>query len=205
MTTPEWESTGAPDHDVVATLVERATGGDRAAFGELYREFQSLVKRVASRHMQGAQDADIDDVVSEVFCKALENIHRFTLRGGGFPAWLATLARGEALKTHRRKERPSGKRDLAESQLTCDTESPVEAAVLAIDNADLAAEEMLPQLVVALEGLPHRQGEVVKDRVLHHRQVSDLAAELGVSKEAVNALRYRGVKALRGGYAEAVA
>ncbi len=70
-----------------ATLVERAVAGDREAFGELYSRYRTKVHRVLNRLLSD-YPSDVDDVASQVFVKALEQIGTYEDRGRPFGAWL---------------------------------------------------------------------------------------------------------------------
>ena len=85
-------------------LVERALEGDHAAFAELVGRYQRLVAGVAWRY--GVRREEIEDVVSEVFIKAYENLHRFR-PDHPFSTWLYRLAVNLVIdRGRRRKRRP---------------------------------------------------------------------------------------------------
>jgi RNA polymerase sigma-70 factor, ECF subfamily len=79
------------------TLIERAKSGDSEAFGELYRRHRDLVHRVLYRVLRDFP-ADVDDVASQVFMTALEQIPTYQDRGRPFAAWLCTLIHYRALE-----------------------------------------------------------------------------------------------------------
>jgi RNA polymerase sigma-70 factor (ECF subfamily) len=71
------------------TLIRAAQAGDRAAFGRLYCRYARMVHGIALAQVR-SQDAD--DVVQEVFVRALDQVH--TLRDvHAFGGWLASIAR----------------------------------------------------------------------------------------------------------------
>ncbi len=78
-------------------LIERAMAGDREAFGELYRRYRSDVHRTLRRLLRDFP-ADVDDVASQVFMTALEQIPSYQDRGRPFIAWLHTLTRFRAME-----------------------------------------------------------------------------------------------------------
>lgn len=83
-------------------LVERVRAGDHLAFGVLYREYVGLVTHVVRAHLQERQV--VDDVVQEVFTRALERIA--DLRDPvHFRAWLTRIARSVAVDHRRRAHR----------------------------------------------------------------------------------------------------
>jgi RNA polymerase sigma-70 factor (ECF subfamily) len=82
----------------LATLV--AAAGDRAAFGELIRRHQGVVRGMLARLTRDRALAD--DLAQDAFIRAFERIGSF--RGeGGFKAWLCRIAYTEMLQTQRRR------------------------------------------------------------------------------------------------------
>ncbi len=80
-----------------SSLIDRAVAGDREAFGELYRRNRSDVHRTLRRLLRDFP-ADVDDVASQVFMTALEQIPSYQDRGRPFIAWLHTLTRFRAME-----------------------------------------------------------------------------------------------------------
>lgn len=83
-------------------LVERAQGGDQAAFEELIARHQRPVYSLVSRMIFSHDEAE--DVASEVFVLAYQNIKRF--RGeAAFSTWLYRIAVNLSLKRIKRLSR----------------------------------------------------------------------------------------------------
>src|SRR5277367_808518 len=79
----------APDTSEDAILVCAARGGDRAAFGRLYERYARMVHGVL---LAKVPVGDVDDLVQDVFLKALRRLS--TLREvESFGGWLAAIAR----------------------------------------------------------------------------------------------------------------
>jgi RNA polymerase sigma-70 factor, ECF subfamily len=75
-------------------LVERARGGDRAAFGELVDRYQSAVYRTALAALRSPEEAE--DVAQEAFLAAYRKIGDF--RGeASFKTWLLAITWRRAL------------------------------------------------------------------------------------------------------------
>ena len=89
-----------PEH-----LVERAQGGDTAAFAELFRRHRSNVAAIAYRML--GPSADLEDVVQEVFLQVHRSLPDF--RGQAkFSTWLHRVAVNVVLMTRRRaRSRPT--------------------------------------------------------------------------------------------------
>lgn len=95
----------APVTDDPGDLVRRAQGGDRQAFGELFRLHRGEVARLVQR-MLGSRGADVEDVLQEVFLQVHRSLGDF--RGQAkFSTWLHRVAVNVVLMTRRAaKSRP---------------------------------------------------------------------------------------------------
>ncbi len=86
------------------SLVERARGGDLAAFNELVEAYQDYLFALVVR-IVGDRDAAAD-ALQEAFFSAYRNLHRF--RGDVFRGWLTRIAVNAATDVLRhRKRRPA--------------------------------------------------------------------------------------------------
>ncbi len=85
-----------------AELVRRVLQGDRAAFEALITAHMDRVRAVAGSVVPD-QEA-LDDVVQETFLRAYRRIGQLA-DPRTFPAWLARIARNEAISWHRRRKR----------------------------------------------------------------------------------------------------
>src|SRR5688500_1355368 len=88
---------GGKDED--AALAVRASKGDPAAFGALYdRHFTAVYRYV---YYRVRDDAEAEDLTSDVFMKALRAIRRYEPRQA-FLAWLYRIARNAVIDHVRR-------------------------------------------------------------------------------------------------------
>lgn len=81
-------------------LVRAAKRGDRSAFGELVRRYESKIYRLARRMTPSDQDAE--DVVQEAFVKAYRSLGEFREKSK-FSTWLYRIAVNLSLMKLRRK------------------------------------------------------------------------------------------------------
>jgi RNA polymerase sigma-70 factor (ECF subfamily) len=161
-------------------LVEAAQA-DPARFLELYdrsfhRVWAFVIRRTQNR-------ADAEDVTSEVFRRALENLRGYEWRGTPFAAWLLRIAANT----------------LAHRWEKAGRESPVSYAMapppeLAEPDADLEQSAMLFQLV---ERLPDAQRRVIELRYVEGRSLLEVAQELGKTEGAIKQLQRRALENLR--------
>lgn len=168
----------------IPDVIDRARGGDRAAFGELYDAHVDSVYRYLLYRVREPSDAE--DLTSEVFTRAFANIHRYKWQGKSFLAWLYTIARN-AVTDRRRRDRPTVEIDNAYGLAA---EGPT-AHDLAVRGEDVAA------LRGAVKYLTGEQQEVLTLRFVENLSSREVATILGKNEGAVRALQFRALGRLR--------
>jgi len=167
-------------------LIRLIQHGDAEAFGELYDRFHDRVYAYALRETGSRTDAD--DITAGVFLYVLEHIDRFTWRGGGFSAWLFSIARNDVRDYFRRRG--------GNAREACSGEIVERAADEQVeDQAESSWNER--QLRQAIFSLSEDQQQVMLLKLLlncTNRQIGEL---LGKTESAVKALRRRSLLALR--------
>lgn len=173
-------------------LVDAAVAGDRAAFGALYEMHLDRVYKFV-RFRVGHPELT-EDIVSRTFERALRNIGTFTPRGGGFPAWLITIARN-LIADHFKSssvqlETPTGEMADAD-KFTPSGGDPAEVVVVAIDTAarDAALRRVIGQL-------NPEQRQCIELRFLRDQSITQTAALMDKHEGAVKTLQYRAIRAL---------
>ena len=172
MSPPDPEpSAGAPPD--TAPLVEAARRGDREAFGRLYGLYGRMVHGVL---LARVPRDDVDDLVQEVFLKALRNLG--SLRDPrSFGAWLATLARNAATDRFRRR---------------------LPEAALAENLAAPASEEPGTESVLRLiRRLPEAYREPLVLRLVEGMPGPEIAVRTGLTEGSVRVNLSRGYALLR--------
>ncbi len=84
-----------------ARLVDQAKSGDTEAFAELYDAYVERVSRYI--YFRVSEDIDMEDLVSQVFLKAWENLSHYKAGNSPFVAWLYTIARNLVIDHYRTK------------------------------------------------------------------------------------------------------
>jgi RNA polymerase sigma-70 factor (ECF subfamily) len=165
------------------TLVDRATAGDREAFGELY---DRCVRRVFRHVLYMVNDVDLaEDLTEQTFLRALEAIHRYEWRGVPFLAWLLRIARNLYLNDRRVQRNNSSIHNKWNGGVAASPEFYCEAK--------LDGEEVW-RAVRALDG---DQRQVIVLRFMDGLSYADVADVLGKSVGAVRVAQYRALRALR--------
>lgn len=112
-----------------AHLVYQAKSGNSEAFAQLYDAYVERVYRYI--YFRTSEDSATEDLVSQVFLKAWENLGRYKIGGSPFIAWLYTIARNLVIDYYRAKKNVVPlEEDVA---LPSDRESPDEEAQTRFD------------------------------------------------------------------------
>ncbi len=162
-------------------LVVEAAQRDPARFADLYEINFELVYAYIARRVGDRTTAE--DLTSEVFKKALENLPRFTWRGVPFAAWLLRIAANMVADRSRRTAR------------TVDISDMQEAAESA--QSDLEEVEQRARLFRLVDKLPSDQGRVIRLRFAEEKSIREIAQELGRTEGAVKQLQFRALENLR--------
>lgn len=174
-----------------AETIARAQAGDRVAMRALYDEnvrivYSFIVRRVGAGHA--------DDLTAEVFTKAFERLDRFEWRGIPLRSWLLRIAYNEIVGRARRR---------SSSEVV--TDEPDAGAVAGHEDAVVASLSADGDVLEALARLSPPQRAAIELRYLRGLSVGETALVLDVQEEAVRALTYRGLKALRAALAPVIA
>jgi RNA polymerase sigma-70 factor (ECF subfamily) len=136
--------------EVPASLIERARGGDLAAFEQIYRRFERPVYTLALRMLADAEAAR--DVLHDAMLKVFQRIDQYR-NDAPFWAWLRQIAMNEALMRLRREHR---------MDVDSDPEQIVDAAAPPWVRADSLALERalgkLPALTRSVLWMYHVEG-----------------------------------------------
>lgn len=165
-------------------LVQRAISGDADAFASLYDDYADRVYRFALFRVSDVQTAE--DLTSQVFLKAWENLNRFQLRGAPFSAWLFRVARNTIIDHYRtRKE-------------TLPLEAALSVGETGDDDVDARVERQQEAdwLRAALQRLTEDQRQVLSLRFIEGLSTKEIATVMGKQEGAVRALQMRGLQAL---------
>ncbi|GAC1490123.1 MAG: sigma-70 family RNA polymerase sigma factor [Candidatus Limnocylindrales bacterium] len=171
--------------------VERARGGDHAAYGELVTRYQALAGRTA--YVITGSAADADDVVQEAFVKAYYALGRFHA-GAPFRPWLLRIVANEA--RNRRVaagRRPTVELDAAFDRASDETALSPEAAALAAD--------LHNGLAAAISQLREEDRLVLAYRYFLDLSEFEMAEALGIARGTVKSRLSRALGRLRTEYA----
>jgi len=158
-------------------LLIEAAQNDPSRFGELYEENFARVYAFIARRVLNRQEAQ--DLTSDVFQRALGNLHRFEWRGVPFVGWLYRMAANAIADHYRQKSR----------------ELPWEQPEITSDEMEQA--ERRASLSRCVDRLPQEQRRVIVMRFMEERSIREIAGELGKSEGAIKQLQWRAMQKLR--------
>jgi RNA polymerase sigma-70 factor, ECF subfamily len=164
-------------------LLVEAAQKDPARFAELYennfeRVYAYVVRRVGDQ-------AETEDLTSEVFHHALANLRRFEWRGIPFTAWLFRIAANLISDRWQRKGR---------EQVADEPEQIESAAARGVEFEEVERRATLFRLV---DTLPAEQRRVVVLRFVEQKSIKEVARETGKTEGAVKQLQFRALSGLR--------
>jgi len=163
-------------------LVEQAKSGDAEAFGQLYDAFVDRVYRFVFFRVTDVQMAE--DLTSQVFLKAWENLGRYRPHGP-FLAWLYAIARNSVIDNYRTRKQT----------VSLDEAAPLAAHDEKLDDQVELQFEM-KSLQVAMQHLTEEQQEVVTLKFIADYDTTEIAQRMGKSEGAIRALQMRALQAL---------
>jgi RNA polymerase sigma-70 factor (ECF subfamily) len=166
-------------------LALRAGKGDAAAFGALYDRYVEAVYRYVYYRVRN--DADAEDLVSDVFMRALRAIPRYEPRVA-FLAWLYRIARNAVIDRARRSRTQISFED-ALAHPGVDQVVEPEEAILALSDKESVRD--------ALAKLTPLQQEVIVLRFVEGYSTQEIADLVGKREGTVRGIQFRALEALR--------
>ena len=163
-------------------LVEKAKSGDGAAFGQLYEAYIDRVYRFIFFRVTDVQLAE--DLSSQVFLKAWENLRRYHTHGP-FLAWLYAIARNAVIDNYRTRKQT----------VSLDEAAPLAAQEDKLDERMELQFEM-QSLQVAMQYLTQEQQEVITLKFIAEFDTAQIAEHMGKREGAIRALQMRALQAL---------
>ena len=177
---------GTADPEVVEQ-VRLAQEGSAHAFALLYDRYVDAIFAYVYHRVGHRQTAE--DLVGDVFLRALRRISTFRWQGVDFGAWLMTIAR------NRVHDHFKSARFRLEATVEEVFDAPVHDAADNPEQAVLSA-DLTSQVHDAIRQLKGEQAEVLYLRFIQHLNVAETAAVMGKTDGAIKALQYRALKSL---------
>ena len=167
------------------SLIQQAVSGDPDAFAELYETYLDEVYRFIFYRVEDESVAE--DLTSQVFLKAWDNIGRYQVRGLPFSAWLFRIARNIVIDYYRTRK------DIMPLEEPGALIEPDPAANVAKEVEKRLQGEWLRRM---LQQLTEEQKEVLTLKFIHGLSTKEVAKVMKKRQGAIRALQMRGLQAL---------
>ncbi|MBS1815963.1 MAG: sigma-70 family RNA polymerase sigma factor [Acidobacteria bacterium] len=191
---PVIETPGTEEVHPDVALVERAKGGDQAAFEQLVRQYDRPIFRTAMHITQNREDAE--DITQDVFLKAYNKLDQFQ-GNSKFSTWLTRIAVNESLMRLRKRK--------TSRTVSMDQQMETEEGSIPRDFADwspnpeenFSQAELKDLLDRTIAGLPPGFRTVFTLRDIQNLSTEETAEALGLSVPAVKSRLLRARLQLR--------
>jgi RNA polymerase sigma-70 factor (ECF subfamily) len=172
---------GMSDDQLIRLVLE----GQTQAFEEIVRRYQQDVKDVVSGLLYRRQETE--EIVQQVFVNAFVNLSTFQ-EGRDFSGWICTIARN-AVREQLRKQMRYDRR----------LQTYYDMLAARLDGEGRSTDDHLREasLRQCLEQLSDKAGQVVRWRYTEGRKISDIAATLRTTANAISKLLARARVTLR--------
>lgn len=167
-----------------AELIEKAVSGDPNAFASLYDAYVEEVYRFILHRVGNQQTAE--DLTSQVFLKAWDNLGRYKMRGSPFGAWLFKIARNIVIDHYRTQKETLPLEAEALSK-------PDPGANVAKEVEQRLQSEWLREVLLRLT---EDQREVLTLKFVNGLKTAEVAKVMGKRQGAIRALQMRALQAL---------
>jgi RNA polymerase sigma-70 factor (ECF subfamily) len=163
-------------------LVDRASGGDIDAFGELYSLYVDQIYRYIFFRIKNQMLAE--DITEDVFIKAWRSIKSCKGKGQTFMAWLYRIAHNQLIDNIRRWHRESPIME-EEHQTAMFSESEVEVNL------------RWQEVIEVIASLSPKQEQVITMKFIEGLDNQEIAEILGKSEGAIRVLQMRALANIR--------
>lgn len=168
--------------------VSRARKGDIGAYEDVVRKAATFVRAYLALHVRDAET--VNDLAQETFLHAYEHLADYT-PGTDFPAWLKTIARTQALKHWRSRQR----KQAAHDRYLAAIQDRLVRGAQALEERE-PVETMLAKLRRCVDKLSGHARELVRLRYFENRPSREIAGLQGTSVNHVNVTLFRVRQAL---------
>jgi RNA polymerase sigma-70 factor, ECF subfamily len=177
------------DKDRDSELLRQVAAGDRAAFGEFYDRYSTLMFSIASKILNNSSEAE--DVLQETFMQIWEKAAKFDPKLGKASSWVAILVRNKAIDRIRASQRRTR---LAEE---AGMESVIAADVSETTNETVHGHEKAKLIQSAIVELPAEQRRAIELAFFSGLTQNEISEKLHEPLGTIKARIRRGLLKLR--------
>jgi RNA polymerase sigma-70 factor, ECF subfamily len=188
--------------DVNRELIERARGGDQAALGELLEKYRGFLWGLADKLLddRAAGRIDASDLVQQTCLSVHKQITAFDGHDAAqFAAWLRQIHERN-IRNAARNQLHAGKRAIDREKRVSEAEAYV--ARQTSPSQHVVRSEESVRLAQAISQLPHDEQEALRRRYIDGESMVEIAASMGLTKDALIWLMKSAMTSLRQNLAE---
>lgn len=174
-----------PGEHADSELIARAQAFEPEAVSELYRRYADLIYRYIVYRVGDSSTAE--DLLGDVFVRALERLPEYRELGRPFEAWLYSIAHSKVIDYYRRQK----------VRKTVVLHEELMAAEAAEPHQLVVQRDDLQRAWGAVAELTDDQQQVVTLRFLANYSIAEVAAQLGKTEGAIKSLQNRALATLR--------
>ena len=169
-------------------IIDQVRGGDREAFEVLYERYFKRIYRFINRRM-GVR-ADVEETTQEVFIAVFSSLDSYPGEAP-FSAWIYGVTRRVIASRFKRKRHPTV------PLLEEDSENnSSHASNRPTPLQEYECQERIEEMTAAVEKLTEEQKELFRLHHLDERPISEIAAKLSKTEDAIKSNLYRARKVL---------
>ena len=157
---------------------------DPESFGPLYKKYHEQIFRYVHQRMDDEEMAF--DVTSQVFLKALNNLHRYEYRGVPFSSWLYRIAKSELYQSFRDKK----------AQRTVNIDS-FQLFELIEEFVDDEKEENRKKLFKSLKLMKEKDMQLIEMRFFEKRSFREIGEILEITENNAKVKTFRAIEKLK--------
>ncbi len=175
-------------------LARRVKRGDRQAGDMLFHRHHRLVAQAVCGVVRDL--AAVEDLIQDIFMKAIRKIALFDPAQGRFTVWLTAVARHEAINHLRRRKR---------SRHVSLEETAPEGGFAPVERPSQQAskKETWGGVFNAIRGLPDPARTILTMRIMESKPFEEIARRLKQPTDTVKTIYYRNTEALRKDFGQA--
>lgn len=157
---------------------------DPESFGPLYKKYHEQIFRYIYQRMDDEETAF--DITSQVFMKAMNNIHKYEYRGVPFSSWLYRIAKSELYQSFRDKK--------AERTVNIDSYHIYEI----IDDCEEDDGEFLKKkLFESLSKMKEKDMQLIEMRFFEKRSFKEIGEILDITENNAKVKAFRAIEKLK--------
>lgn len=183
----DWRSASRWETATPSSTTPQDPRPDNDAFSGLYEAYVGRVYGYLRARTSTAVDAE--ELTSRTFLNAFTHLDQYRARGGGFGAWLLTIAHNLLVNWYRDRGRRPPATSLDEA-LAVPSQAPG-------PESSLERNERIRAIRAAIEGLPEERRRLVALKYVDGRTNAEIGRMMGRTEGAVKALHHRTLRQLQ--------